>query len=283
MANIELTESQKRTLMMQGIDPDRASREDIEKILGITIRLEEAGIHISNALNELNNHVREYDFPIIGRIAKVRDGDTIEISGAFGSGKTNLRHTIAAWFVKNTDRNVLYVDTERTFMAKRLKKMCGDDKLLSRIHFVRVESTQKLLDLVSMIDNVKKQYNIGLLIVDSIINPFRAEYVGVKELAERQQLLNFCMQTMKRVMNDGVLIITNQMVANPISFAHNQPAGGNIMGHFATLRFMITKEGQKRTLKLIDAPHLAPCHVQFRITDEGCKVVRKRERKGDNT
>ena len=220
--------------------------------------------------------------PIIGKILPLRYGDTVEIAGAFGSGKTNLCHTIAGWFVKNTNRNVLYIDTERTFMAQRLKQICGDEELLKRIYTIElITATDLVTFILYSLESVVQEYNVGLLVIDSMINPFRAEFIGVKELAERQQILNKCLNTIRKIAkdNDVLVILTNQMVATPGSYTQNQPSGGNIMGHFAKYRFLIVKESDKRKLRVIDAPCLGKLEVRFKITDKGCVLVTERKKK----
>ncbi|WP_339105198.1 DNA repair and recombination protein RadA [Haloterrigena salinisoli] len=120
------------------------------------------------------------------------------------------------------------------------------------------------------------EYPVRLLCVDSLTAHFRAEYVGRGELADRQQKLNKHLHDLDKVGNlyNCAVIVTNQVASNPDSFFGDptQPIGGNILGHKSTFRIYLRKsKGDKRIVRLVDAPNLADGEAVMRVQDEGLK------------
>ena len=120
------------------------------------------------------------------------------------------------------------------------------------------------------------EYPVRLLAVDSLTAHFRAEYVGRGELAERQQKLNKHLHDLMRVgdLNNTAVVVTNQVASNPDSFFGDptQPIGGNILGHTSTFRIYLRKsKGDKRIVRLVDAPNLADGEAVMRVQDGGLK------------
>ncbi|KAB1187047.1 MULTISPECIES: DNA repair and recombination protein RadA [Haloferax] len=117
---------------------------------------------------------------------------------------------------------------------------------------------------------------VRLLCVDSLTAHFRAEYVGRGQLAERQQKLNKHLHDLMRIgdlYNTGILV-TNQVASNPDSYFGDptQPIGGNILGHTSTFRIYLRKsKGDKRIVRLVDAPNLADGEAVMRVQDGGLK------------
>ncbi|MFB6083990.1 MAG: DNA repair and recombination protein RadA [Halorientalis sp.] len=118
------------------------------------------------------------------------------------------------------------------------------------------------------------EFPVRLLCVDSLTAHFRAEYVGRGELAERQQKLNKHLHDLMRVgdLNNTAVVVTNQVASNPDSFFGDptQPIGGNILGHTSTFRVYLKKsKGDKRIVKLVDAPNLPDGEAVMRVEEGG--------------
>ncbi len=119
-------------------------------------------------------------------------------------------------------------------------------------------------------------FPIRLLCVDSLTAHFRAEYVGRGELADRQQKLNKHLHDLMRIgtLHNTAIVVTNQVSANPDSFFGDptQPIGGNILGHTSTFRMYLRKsKGDKRIVRLVDAPNLPDGEAVMRVVQEGLK------------
>jgi DNA repair protein RadA len=208
------------------------------------------------------------------------------------------------------DGGCIFIDTEDTFRPERIDDMIrgldddiiedelerreidgtpGDEEtmevllesFLDQIHVAKAFNAnhqmllaEKALELAR--ENEDTDNPIRLLCVDSLTAHFRAEYVGRGELAERQQKLNKHLHELDKVGNlhNVVVLVTNQVASNPDSYFGDptQPIGGNILGHKSTFRMYLRKsKGDKRIVRLVDAPNLADGEAVMRVQDEGLK------------
>jgi len=155
------------------------------------------------------------------------------------------------------------------------------DSFLEYIHVAKAFNSnhqmllaEKARELAS--DSQDDEYPVRLLCVDSLTAHFRAEYVGRGELADRQQKLNKHLHDLDKVGNlhNTAVVVTNQVASNPDSFFGDptQPIGGNILGHKSTFRMYLRKsKGDKRIVRLVDAPNLADGEAVMRIEGGGLK------------
>ena len=116
----------------------------------------------------------------------------------------------------------------------------------------------------------------ALIIVDSVTNLLRTDYVGRGELAERQQVLGQFLRQLQRLANEyGVaVVITNQVVASPDSsmFAGDQlrPVGGHVLAHASTTRIKLRKgRGEERIARVVDSPTIAESDATFALSAQG--------------
>ena len=133
---------------------------------------------------------------------------------------------------------------------------------------------EKAKELAS--EHEDSEYPVRLMCVDSLTAHFRAEYVGRGNLANRQQKLNKHLHDIDKVGNlhNAAVIVTNQVTSNPDAFFGDptKPIGGNILGHKSTFRIYLRKsKGDKRIVKLVDAPNLADGEAVMRVQDGGLK------------
>ncbi|KAA8922953.1 DNA repair and recombination protein RadA [Thermoplasma sp.] len=207
-----------------------------------------------------------------------------EFFGEFGSGKTQIMHQLAVNCTLpkekgGFDSDVMMIDTENTFRPERIIQMAKSrgadpDETLKRIHVARAYNSHHQILLAEKAQDTAKEYNIKLLIVDSLTAHFRSEYVGRGSLAERQQLLNKHMHDLLRfgTIYNAVIAVTNQVSARPDVFFGDPmaPIGGNIVGHTATFRIYLRKsKGGKRIARLIDSPYLPEGETVIQIGEDG--------------
>jgi len=128
----------------------------------------------------------------------------------------------------------------------------------------RVLSSEHQMGVVKNILAIVWQYNIKLIVVDSLIAHFRAEYIGRGTLANRQQLLNQHINDLMHLKGTtAIIIVTNQVQAKPDQFSSypgadpNEATGGNIVKHAFNNRIKCRK-GKKGSVKLelIDSSYL---------------------------
>ncbi len=128
--------------------------------------------------------------------------------------------------------------------------------------------------LLDNADEVIKENNIRLIIVDSLTSHFRSEYLGREMLASRQQLLNKHMHKLMRLSRafNTVAVITNQVMSQPDAFFTKgvMPVGGHIVGHMSHTRIFLRKGRDNiRIAKLTVSPSLPEGEVPIRITEQG--------------
>jgi len=206
--------------------------------------------------------------------------------------------------------SAIFIDSEDTFRPERIDDMVrglddeviqatlddreiegspGDEEtmeklledVLDKIHVAKAFNSnhqillaEKANELAS--DNEDTEWPVRLLNVDSLTAHFRAEYVGRGELAERQQKLNKHLHDLMRIgdLYNTAVLVTNQVASNPDSYFGDptQPIGGNILGHTSTFRMYLRKsKGDKRIVRLVDAPNLADGEAVMRVQDGGLK------------
>jgi DNA repair protein RadA len=153
------------------------------------------------------------------------------------------------------------------------------ERFLDNIHVAKAFNSNHQILLAEKAKEIASEsqddeFPVRLLCVDSLTAHFRAEYVGRGELAERQQKLNKHLHDLMRVgdLNNTAVVVTNQVASNPDSFFGDptQPIGGNILGHTSTFRVYLKKsKGDKRIVKLVDAPNLPDGEAVMRVEEGG--------------
>ncbi|HMF32262.1 MAG TPA: DNA repair and recombination protein RadA [Candidatus Lokiarchaeia archaeon] len=219
----------------------------------------------------------------------VSTGRITEVFGAFKSGKTCLSHSVAVSVQLPPERGGLgkacaFVDTENTFSkekAERIARRVGIDpaEALSHIFHVKVFSSDHQMQMVRNSESIIESHNIGLIIVDSLMALFRAEYVGIGALARRQQALNNLIHDLGRIAEvyNVAILVTNQVATRMLGagFAQDDAIGGNIVAHGCHFRLQFQAKGFQKNQSLerkaiiVDAPDLPPEDCQFFITEAG--------------
>lgn len=207
-----------------------------------------------------------------------------EVFGEFGSGKSQLAHQLCINVQLPVDEGgldsaAIFVDTENTFRPQRIVQMAEGKGLdpavaMKNIRVARAFNSSHQILLVEKSEELLRQGNTRLLVIDSLTASFRAEYIGRGTLAERQQLLNKHLRTLHELADlyDVAVFVTNQVSARPDVFFGdpNQPIGGHVLGHSATMRLYLrkSKKGQ-RIARLVDSPHLPEGEAIFVVSEEG--------------
>lgn len=222
----------------------------------------------------------------------IETGAVTELYGEFRTGKTQLAHQLCVTTQLPVERGglrkgddypkAIYIDTEGTFrperiveMAERWKNDLDLDIALENILHGRAHNSDHQMVIV---EKMMKEYlpteNVRLLVVDSLISHFRAEYIGRGTLAARQQKLNQHIHTILRAAEIGNLavIVTNQVHAKPDQFFGDPtaPVGGHIVAHAAQTRVYLRKsKGERRIARIVDSPSLPESEAIFGVTSAG--------------
>ena len=86
---------------------------------------------------------------------------------------------------------VLYIDTENTFRPERIKQISkrfelDSDEVLNNIMVGRAFTVDSLNTLLMKAAAAMVEDSYSLLVIDSIMAPFRVDFSGRGELSERQ-------------------------------------------------------------------------------------------------
>ncbi len=207
-----------------------------------------------------------------------------ELYGEFGSAKTQtaLQLAVNAQLPEEEgglDTGVVFIDTEDTFIPERIEQMAeardmDPDEVLDDIYVARAFNSDHQILLAEKAQDIMKDNDIGLVVVDSLTAQFRSDYVGRGQLAERQQKLNEHMHTLQRLANthNAAVVVTNQVMANPDQLFGDPTSaiGGHIVGHASAFRIYLRKSKKdKRIARLVDCPYLPEGEAVFRVTDGG--------------
>lgn len=215
-------------------------------------------------------------------------GSISECFGEFGSSKSQLAHALAVNVQLPKEKGgaegtTIFIDGEATFRPERIMQMAkaaGLDphQALKNIKVARAFNSDHQMLLTEKAEELIKENNVKLIVIDSLTAHFRADFTGRGQLADRQQKLNKHMHTlMKLAQKYNICIyVTNQVMARPDVFFGDPTAaiGGNIVGHNSATRLYLRK-GKKgtRVAKLIDSPHLPDGEAIFQVTEDGLKDV----------
>jgi len=206
-----------------------------------------------------------------------------EFYGEFGSGKSQICHTLAAIAPQPKEAGglnggVIYIDTEGTFRPERLNQIARTRELepshvLKNVAVCKVYNSSHLELIIKDLGKYVNDFNAKLVIIDSIISLHRAEFAGRGTLADRQQRLNGLLHKVIRLAEifNIAVVITNQVQSSPDTFFGDptKAAGGNVIGHASTYRIYLRKSGENRTAKMIDSPYHPYSDAKFTLNEKG--------------
>ena len=220
----------------------------------------------------------------------LHSGVISEFSGEFGALKTQLCMTSAV-ICAATKGKVIVLDTEGTWGGEGLtrlrqiaeKRGYNGDTVLQNIYIARAFNSEHMGLLVKELFGLVNTLEAKMVVVDSIISHFRNEYQGRGTLSDRQQTLGGIVGRLLRVAEGfGVAVLfTNQVQAivdgNPYGPKFH-PAGGHVLGHACTYRFLLykgrsvkgeTMDYQTSILHVLDTSSLPPSKTRIMCTEAG--------------
>jgi len=207
-----------------------------------------------------------------------------EAYARFSSGKTQLAFQLSVNVQKpegegGLNGGVLYIDTEHTFRPERVAQIAeaaglDPNQVLKNIYVVRAENSDHQILITEKAEELVKEKNIKLIVVDSLTSHFRADYIGRGALGERQQKLNKHVHTLQRIADtyNIAVYVTNQVMDDPgMLFGDpTKPIGGHVLAHASTYRLYLRKgKDEKRIARLVDSPNLPEGECVFKVTPKG--------------
>jgi DNA repair protein RadA len=217
-----------------------------------------------------------------------------EFYGEYGSGKSQLCHQLCVDVQLPPERGglggaALYLDTENTFRTERIVQMSrhlglDPEEVVKNIIFADAYTSDHQMFLLDNADEVIKENNVKIIIVDSLTSHFRSEYIGREMLARRQQRLNKHMHKLIRLARafNTVAVVTNQVMAKPDVFFGDavHPIGGHVVAHTSHTRIYLRKasRGPVRIARLVSSPYLPEGESIFKVTEDGIVDVSEEEK-----
>lgn len=236
---------------------------------------EEKRLKISTGSTELDN--------LLG--GGIFTGEITEISGEFATGKTQICFQLCINVQLSPEQGgleggVYYIDTEGTFSSTRIVQIAQSNgldpkKFLSNIAVTRTYNSDHLTFLIMNVEQIIKERNIKLFIIDSIASHFRAEYVGEGKLVSRQQAVMRLAETMKQLVEkfDIAIVVTNQVIATMDDSLFDKsphPALGFAWAHRPHQRILLRKgRDQARIARMYDSSRLPDRECVFFVTEKG--------------
>jgi DNA repair protein RadA len=220
-----------------------------------------------------------------------------EFYGEFGSGKSQICHTLCATARQpidsgGMDSGVIYINTEGTFRPERLEQIArarGLDHrhVLKSVAVCKVYNSSHLELIVKDLGKYVNEFKAKLVIIDGIISLHRAEFAGRGTLADRQQRLNGMLHKLVRLVEiyNIAVVITNQVQSSPDTFfgGPTKAAGGNVLGHSSTYRIYLRKSGESRVAKMIDSPYHPYSDARFTVNERGTDDMDEELKKPSNS
>jgi len=206
-----------------------------------------------------------------------------EIYGEYGTGKTQICHTLCVMVQKSKDKGgleagAIYVDTEGTFRPERIYTIAetrdfDPNEALENVVVAKAYNSAHQELIMEGVGSIIDKTGAKLLIVDSAVAHYRAEFLGRGTLAGRQQRLNKFMHLLLRIAEtyNVAAIATNQIQASPDTYFGDpfRPTGGHVVAHTSTYRIYLKRSGKNRIARMVDSPYHAEREVIFRLTDKG--------------
>jgi RecA/RadA recombinase len=128
--------------------------------------------------------------------------------------------------------------------------------------------------------HLTRDKDIKLLLVDSVINPYRAEYSGRGMLSQRQSRLSKTMHLLQNIARvyDIAVVITNQVQTSVSGYYYclaesDRPAGGNVITHTSTFMVRLKGNSSYRIAEMKGSPCYPEGCIRFEIYEGGIRDI----------
>ena len=204
--------------------------------------------------------------------------------GKSATGKTQLCHTLCVTIQQlQTNYKTVYLDTESTFRSERIVEIAKARGLnpsgaLKNVRCIQPLNSSRFESILQqdLPLQLNQDSDIKLIVIDSVINPYRAEYPGRGMLSQRQSRLSKIMHLLQNIARvyDVAVVITNQVHTSVDGNGYcladaDRPMGGNVMTHTST--FLIRLKGNSSYL--MAEMKGSPCYPEtvkcFGINEKG--------------
>jgi len=264
--------------------------------LGLIDDYDEAAKIIRRALMEMEKRIA-YDYEArmeISKLPKLTTGvkaiDTLlggglepgkiyGLVGEFGSGKSRFCHQLCVTIqLPPIKGKAIYMDAENVYreelIANIAKRFGLDPEEVSK-NILVINSTNYFF----IEEFLRKEWPLyihhgyNLLIIDTLVGPYRQEFAGRGQLAERQQRINALLGWILNHirMYNIYCVITDQIQAVPEIGGGVRIVGGHVVAHGITYWYWISSRGGGiRCIRAYDVIHQKSGEsAEFKMTDKG--------------
>ncbi|KAJ1628867.1 Rad51-domain-containing protein [Pavlovales sp. CCMP2436] len=207
-----------------------------------------------------------------------------QVHGEFRSGKSTLCHTMCITAQMPREQGggcgrAIFIDTEGTFNAPKMVKIAEAHSLeadvaLANIDYCRVYNYEDLLLTILDASALLISGTHSFIVIDSIIVPFRNDFLDHGELSDRQQELQRTLTALQRIIDEYNIacLITNQVIANPENGGMpgadpRRPVLGLVLSHRSHTIINLKKgPGEKHIAKLLCSPSMPEANVAIMLS-----------------
>eukprot|EP00762_Andalucia_godoyi_P003161 ANDGO_01113.mRNA.1 Meiotic recombination protein DMC1 homolog len=212
-----------------------------------------------------------------------------EVFGEFRTGKSQLSHTLCVTCQMDPSDGggggkAIYCDTEGCFRPEKIRDIAerfglDPDAALENVLVSRMYTHEQQMAAIPFIAARMAEDTYRLLVIDSIMAPFRTDFSGRGELADRQQKLSKYLSHLIKIAEEFnvAVFITNQVISDPGGGAGamfvqdpKKPAGGHVLAHASTWRLYLRKgRGEQRIAKIYDSPSMPEAECIYQLSGGG--------------
>lgn len=193
---------------------------------------------------------------------------TTTIYGPSGSGKTNI--AILAALYNAGKKKVIFIDTEGGFSIDRAKQLFTDhEERINNLIISTPNSFFEQSEIFNKLEEVSKEKDIGLIVVDSISMLYRLEK-GEREAYDVNKELARQLSILRKISHDKKIpiLLTNQVYADFENSSNIKMVGGDLMKYTSKCIIQLRTDLTGRKLTLVKHRSIPPKRVNFEITSK---------------
>ena len=215
------------------------------------------------------------------------------VFGANNTGKTQLCHQLCVQAYnyfnniagKKDIKCIFYLDTENTFRPERLEELLFPsvseiNSLLKTIFVSKIMSNSALLLALKDFDNLVKNLDGCVLIIDSINNHFRSD-LGNKELSfniTKNMFLNILHKVNELTHKYNLItVVTSQVTSNFTKKGNIRvlPVGNQFLNHFfSEYVYLSKKDKDTNFVQLVNSLTFSEKKLLYKITSKGIRDLK---------
>jgi len=210
----------------------------------------------------------------------IETGVITNLYGEPGSGKTNLCLGSAIACAKS-GKFVIFIDTENSFSPERFEQLSkkSSKEIAKKIIILEPKTWKDQCYQIEQIEKIFNKYNIGLIIVDSIVALWRIE-INDENAQEVNRSLAKQLSILSKLASKKSIpvLITNQIYCD-IESGKLEPSSRNIVKWWSKNLIELSRSGRNRRLARIERARAISegRYIEFEIKENGFEIIRKSE------